>query len=173
VSTNAVDPQTQASAPAPSISFNSADQISGNLSAWAASWNKQEFNQGAPKPGGGVPGNTMGSPVGSYDPVTGAFTIIWASQIVGGPFNNFTGVWHLQGTFVSANGTVGSVVYNTSITDPALQSGTTPLAFTGMSPWPLRAGLALVFIGTLLLVIDRRLRLRGLARASSIESDRH
>jgi hypothetical protein len=160
VSTNAVDPQTNSSAPAPSVSFNSADQLSGNLSAWAASWNKQEFNQGAPKPGGAVPGNTMGSPVGSYNPVTGAFTLIWASQIVGGPFNNFTGVWHLQGTFVSTDGTVGSVVTSTSSTgDPANGDS---LAFTGMSPWPLRIGVTFVILGTLLLVIDRRLRMRGL-----------
>jgi hypothetical protein len=163
VSTNAVDPQTGSSAPAPSVSFNSADQLSGNLSAWAASWNKQEFNQGAPKPGGGVPGNTMASPVGSYNPVTGAFTLIWASQIVGGPFNNFTGVWHLQGTFVSANGTIGSEVAAT--TEGSTTAGGTGLAYTGQSPWLWRTGLALVLFGSLLVLTSRSFRIR---RASVI-----
>src|SRR4051794_36460481 len=39
---------------------------------------------------------------GTYDPSSRKFTLDWKSRIVGGPFNGFTGVWHLAGTFVSA-----------------------------------------------------------------------
>jgi len=36
---------------------------------------------------------------GTYDSKTKKFVLEWASQIVGGPFNDFTGVWHFEGTF--------------------------------------------------------------------------
>jgi hypothetical protein len=36
---------------------------------------------------------------GTYNAKTGAYTIDWSSQIIGGPFDGFTGVWHLEGTF--------------------------------------------------------------------------
>jgi hypothetical protein len=36
---------------------------------------------------------------GLYEEKTHAFVLIWASQIQGGPFNGFSGYWHLQGTF--------------------------------------------------------------------------
>ena len=97
VSTNQKDPQTASSAPLPSIEFKDG-HLSGNLSAFAASWNNQHFNQGSPKPDGSKPGLTSG-PTGTYDPGTKKFALEWTSQIVGGPFNNFTGVWHFQGTF--------------------------------------------------------------------------
>ena len=62
-------------------------KLSGDLSAFAATWNKQAFNQGAPKPGGATPGGTA-RPSGTYDPTTRAFSVTWSSQIVGGPFNS-------------------------------------------------------------------------------------
>ena len=37
---------------------------------------------------------------GTYDAKTGKFVLEWTSLIQGGPFNQFTGVWHLEGTFV-------------------------------------------------------------------------
>ena len=61
-------------------------------------WNGQQFNQGAPKPDGSSPGITV-APKGTYDPATGKYVLEWASQIVGGPFDGYTGVWHLEGTF--------------------------------------------------------------------------
>ena len=65
----------------------------------SASWNNEYFNQGSPKPNGTRPGLT--TPVsGSYDAATNAFVLTWSSQVVGGPFNGFTGYWHLVGTFV-------------------------------------------------------------------------
>jgi hypothetical protein len=98
IATNAVDPQTRQKVPAPSITVQDG-AISGQMTAWSASWNKLYFNQGSPKPDGSRPGIT--SPVtGTYDSATHAFVITWASQIVGGPFNGFAGYWHLQGTFV-------------------------------------------------------------------------
>lgn len=96
-STNEKDPQTGDSTTVPTVTADGGT-LAGDLSAFAASWNGQHFNQGAPKPGGEMPGLTSG-PTGTYDEATGAFTLEWSSQIVGGPFNNFTGIWRLEGTF--------------------------------------------------------------------------
>jgi hypothetical protein len=65
-----------------------------NVSGWTAEWNKQYFNQGAPKPNG------SGSPAtGTYSSKTKRFVIEWRSAVVGGPFNGYTGFWHLEGKF--------------------------------------------------------------------------
>ncbi|MFB7723247.1 hypothetical protein [Nocardia sp. NPDC056100] len=125
ISTNALDPQTQRRVPPPTVT-NDNGKLTADLSSWAASWNDQEFNQGAPKPpekqGPQVAGAEQvqrawdwvaqrwfdrpsssaaqgPSATGTYDPKTRAFALQWTSLIVGGPFNGFTGVWHLQGTF--------------------------------------------------------------------------
>jgi hypothetical protein len=101
ISTNGVDPQTKKKVSAPTIRVDNAGKLSGQISAWSAAWNNLYFNQGSPKPDGSSPGLT--SPVtGTYDAKTHAFVLTWASQVVGGPFNGFTGYWHLQGTFVPA-----------------------------------------------------------------------
>ena len=97
-STNPKDPQTGTNVPAPSITHDGAGHLSGDLRAFAAAYQRQHFNQGAPKPDGSTPGATA-LPGGTYDPATKKFTIEWASTIVGGPFNNFTGKWHFTGTF--------------------------------------------------------------------------
>ncbi|WP_327139228.1 hypothetical protein [Nocardia sp. NBC_01327] len=124
-STNAVDPQTQRAVPPPTVT-DTDGKLTADLSAWAASWNDQEFNQGAPKPpekqGAQVAGAEQvqkawdwvaqrwfdrpssdaaqgPSATGTYDPKTRAFTLQWTSLIVGGPFNGFTGVWHLEGVY--------------------------------------------------------------------------
>ncbi|HWB67721.1 MAG TPA: hypothetical protein VG708_12940 [Mycobacteriales bacterium] len=100
IETNRVDPQTHHAVPPPRI-VDTAGKLSGQVEAWSASWNNQYFNQGSPKPDGSRPGLTL--PVrGTYDARTGAFVLTWASQVVGGPFNGFTGYWHLQGHFVAA-----------------------------------------------------------------------
>jgi hypothetical protein len=121
-STNPTDPQTTTRVSTPTISVVNG-KLTGDLRAFAASWNRQEFNQGAPKPDGSSPGNTS-APTGSYNSATGAFTLEWASQIQGGPFNNFTGLWHFEGTFTPAQD-------RTSTTSPASQSSTNPPAATG------------------------------------------
>ncbi|MCM6777841.1 hypothetical protein NDR87_30575 [Nocardia sp. CDC159] len=128
ISTNPVDPQTGRKVPPPTV-VNNGGKLTADLSAWAASWNDQEFNQGAPKPpekdGPQVAGTEQVQRVwdwvaqkwfdqpksdapqgpaatGSYDPQTRRFTLQWTSLIVGGPFNGFTGVWHLEGVFEPA-----------------------------------------------------------------------
>ncbi|WP_069167986.1 hypothetical protein [Nocardia altamirensis] len=125
ISTNPVDPQTQRRVPPPSV-IDDGGTLTANLSSWAASWNDQEFNQGAPKPPEKQDAQVAGaeqvqkvwdwvakqwfdkpssdaaqgpSATGSYDAKSRKFTLQWTSLIVGGPFNGFTGVWHLEGVF--------------------------------------------------------------------------
>jgi hypothetical protein len=95
-STNQTDPQTQSGTALPTINRYGND-LSGDLSAFAVTWNNQFFNQGAPKPGGDLPGNT--TPVKGTIDGNGNFTLTWTSLIVSGPFDGFTGLWHLQGHF--------------------------------------------------------------------------
>lgn len=98
--TAATDAQTGQHDPLPAISNNDG-KLSGQLTAWVAQWNGQSFNQGSPKPDGSLP--PPSTPLtGGYDESTKRFTLDWRSRIVGGPFNGFTGVWHLAGTFVPA-----------------------------------------------------------------------
>ncbi len=100
IATNENDPQTGLKVPAPAISVKKG-KLSGRVEAWSAWWNKTYFNQGSPKPGGSDPGLT--APLsGTYNSKTHAFVITWTSQVVGGPFNGFTGFWHLTGTFSPA-----------------------------------------------------------------------
>ncbi|WP_420832012.1 hypothetical protein [Nocardia huaxiensis] len=123
ISTNPTDPQTQRAVPPPTVT-NDNGKLTADLSSWAASWNDQEFNQGAPKPPEKAGAQVAGaeqfqrvydwvanrwfdqpkadaaqgpSATGTYNPETRAFTLQWTSLIVGGPFNGFTGVWHLEG----------------------------------------------------------------------------
>lgn len=98
IATSKVDPQTQLKVPPPTVR-QSGSTLSGQLTAWAAAWNKLYFNQGSPKPGGTYPGLTV-KVSGTYNAKTRAFVLTWASAVVGGPFNGFTGAWHLAGTFV-------------------------------------------------------------------------
>jgi hypothetical protein len=98
--TNATDVQTGQPDPIPQV-YDDNGTLSGQITAWAAQWNGQSFNQGTPKPDGTSPGATTALS-GTYDAATGAFTLTWRSQIVGGPFDGFSGVWHLAGTFVPA-----------------------------------------------------------------------
>ena len=125
ISTNEVDPQTKTEVPPPTVYLKDG-KLTADLAAWAASWNKQNFNQGAPKPVSSTgakadgqqqvekvfdfvsrkylaaapkPTVTGSGATGTYDPKTGAFTLQWTSLIAGGPFNGFTGLWHLEGVF--------------------------------------------------------------------------
>jgi hypothetical protein len=100
IATNKTDPQSGKTVPPISIT-NKGGTLSGQTQAWSASWNKLYFNQGSPKPGGALPGLTKYL-TGTYDASTRAFVVTWTSQVVGGPFNGFTGSWHLTGTFVPA-----------------------------------------------------------------------
>jgi hypothetical protein len=96
--TGSTDAQTGAKDPVPQVKLNGST-LSGEVSAWDAQWNGQSFNQGTPKPDGRTPAPT--TPLsGTYNAATKHFTLQWKSLIVGGPFNGFTGLWHLEGTFV-------------------------------------------------------------------------
>ena len=94
------DPVSGRSLPAPSIKVRNG-RLSGQITAYTAVWNKLSFNQGSPKPDGGRPGETSALK-GTYNARTQAFTLEWSSAIVGGPFDGFTGFWHLEGRFTPA-----------------------------------------------------------------------
>jgi hypothetical protein len=101
ISTAPTDAQSGTADVVPSLSVT-GNRVTGNFSAWTAEWNSIYFNQGSPKPGNTYPGLTR--PVtGTYDKKTKAYQIIWYSLIVGGPFNGFTGYWHLQGTLLPSS----------------------------------------------------------------------
>jgi hypothetical protein len=97
ISTNSSDPQTGTKVPPPTIKVRNGT-LSGQVAAWSAAWNKLYFNQGSPKPDGTSPGLTQ-AVTGTYNAKTRAFVLTWASAVVGGPFNGFTGFWHLSGKF--------------------------------------------------------------------------
>lgn len=105
-------------------------KLSGDVAAFDATWNKQAFNQGSPKPDGSRPGNTSPA-TGTYDAATGAYSLTWTSQIVGGPFNNFTGYWHLEGTFAPAASGGAAALSGTTATTKA---ATAPAAVTDGGP---------------------------------------
>lgn len=125
ISTNEIDPQTKTKVPPPTV-FVKDGKLTADLSSWAASWNHQNFNQGAPKPVTSTQAQAAGQQqtervfdwvsqkwlaaapkasatgagaTGTYDAATKRFVLQWTSYIVGGPFNGFTGVWHLEGVF--------------------------------------------------------------------------
>lgn len=100
LSSNETDPVSGAAVTAPSIVFNGVGTLSGDVSALSVAWNGQQFNQGSPKPHGSRPGLTTDL-TGTYDAATGRFVIEWVSQIVGGPFDGFSGIWHLEGVFTA------------------------------------------------------------------------
>ena len=101
LSTNEADPASGTAVAAPSLSVAADGTLTGDLRALSVAWNGQQFNQGAPKLDGSAPGLT--TPVtGTYDADTGRYTLTWVSQIVGGPFDGFSGVWYLEGVFTPA-----------------------------------------------------------------------
>jgi len=100
IATNPTDPQTGLAVPRPVVKVKNG-KLSGQVEAWGADWNNLHFNQGSPKPDGTKPGLTQ-AVSGTYNAKTHAFVLIWASVVVGGPFNGFTGYWHLQGRFKPA-----------------------------------------------------------------------
>jgi hypothetical protein len=126
--TEPVDPQTHTKVSAPTVT-NNGGRLSGDLRSFAVTWNNQNFNQGSPKPDGTYPGDTS-RPTGTYNAATGAFTLNWTSQVVGGPFDKFTGKWHLVGRFVPA---AGSTPTNTSTTHSSHHGSTSGSATTTTS----------------------------------------
>jgi hypothetical protein len=93
VATLKVDPQSKKTVSVTSARV-SGRRLTVNVPGFTAEWNKQYFNQGAPKPDG------SGSPAtGTYNAKTKRYVLTWTSKIHGGAFNGFSGYWHLEGTF--------------------------------------------------------------------------
>jgi hypothetical protein len=93
VATLKTDPQSKKTSAVTSATV-SGRRLTIRTPGYTAEWNGQFFNQGAPKPDG------SGSPAtGAYNAKTKHFVVTWKSRISGGPFNGFTGFWHLEGTF--------------------------------------------------------------------------
>lgn len=67
----------------------SGKRLSGDLRGFTAAWNKQNFSQGSSRVSG------------RYNSRTRRYVLTWKSRVRGGPFNGFTGTWHLEGTFRS------------------------------------------------------------------------
>ena len=83
----------------PGVTVSATDGVlSGQTTGFTAYYGGEPFNQGAPKPEGETVGLTT-DPTGTIDAETGAYILEWQSQISGGAFNEFTGIWHLEGTF--------------------------------------------------------------------------
>jgi hypothetical protein len=93
VATLRQDPQTKNTTAVTSASVDGR-RLTVRLPGYTAEWNKQYFNQGAPKPDG-----TGAAATGTYNAKTKHFVLTWTSKISGGPFNGFSGFWHLEGTF--------------------------------------------------------------------------
>ena len=79
-------------------------------------------------------------------PATRRFTLDWASQVQGGPFDKFTGKWHLEGVFVPAPGTTsgaggtGTTAPGSSPQRGATGTGTSPGVGTSSTVQPQGAG---------------------------------
>mgnify|MGYP000601396485 CR=1 FL=1 len=161
-STNATDPQAGRSVPVPEIRVDAQGNLSGDTSAYSTAWNNEHFNQGSPKPDGSKPGSTSG-PTGTYDKATGRYVLEWTSTIQGGPFNNFTGTWHLEGTFEKgdppARSTTNSSTASGAGSDPATAGGQS-LPNTG-SPFGGPLPTILVGLGSLGFMLEMVLRRRN------------
>jgi hypothetical protein len=64
----------------------SGSTIEARLRHLYAQWNRQTFLQGA-------------IVFGTYNSRTGHYSMSWQVKVHGGPFDGYTGHWHLQGTF--------------------------------------------------------------------------
>jgi hypothetical protein len=93
VATLQQDPQSKKTVAVTSAGV-SGRRLTVRIPGFTAEWNKQYFNQGAPKPDG-----SGAAARGTYNPRTRHFVLTWTSKISGGPFNGYSGLWHLEGTF--------------------------------------------------------------------------
>ena len=128
VATQGPDKQSGAAVEAPTVT-RSGGKLTGKISSFQAFYNGAYYNQGAPKPGGGTPGRTTAGMSGTYDSGSGAFVLEWRSTITGGAFSNFTGVWHLAGTYKAA--ATGAPSSGTSPSGSTTTAGTTAGATAG------------------------------------------
>jgi hypothetical protein len=98
IGTNPVSYQSGLSFPAPtgdiSNCMNNVCTLSLELSSFEVEWNGTAFQQG-PRPNNTQP---FVMATGTFDQSTNHYDVTWSSQILGGPFNNVTASWHLEGT---------------------------------------------------------------------------
>jgi hypothetical protein len=73
--------------------------LTASLESLFLAWNGDWFEQGSPHPHG-YRGNTSKA-LGTINLKTGRFMLTWNSEVEGGPFDGTTGVWHLEGFFVT------------------------------------------------------------------------
>lgn len=98
--TNPIGYQSGDPHPVPTASYDpgscvgSVCTLSITLDAWEVMWNGTAFEQG-PRP---VSSGPFVPAVGTLDLATNTYSVTWASQIKGGPFNGISGYWHLSGT---------------------------------------------------------------------------
>jgi hypothetical protein len=97
IATDKRDPVSGIAVPAPSI-VDAKGKLTGQVAAWSIAWKKMFMNQGSLKPGQSLR-RTHSTLSGIYNRSTRAFVLMWTSPVVGGPFDGFTGYWHLEGTF--------------------------------------------------------------------------
>jgi hypothetical protein len=64
----------------------SGNKLTASIRHLYAQWNKQTFLQG-------------NIAYGTYNSHTHAYSLSWHTEVNGGPFDGYTGYWHLQGTF--------------------------------------------------------------------------
>lgn len=80
------------------VAVGSDGVLSANVSGFTAYYGGGTFNQGAPKADG-----TGIQPTGVIESPSGNYTLNWVSEIKGGSFDGFIGVWHLEGTFTPSS----------------------------------------------------------------------
>jgi hypothetical protein len=164
----------------PVINVDAAGKLSGDVRAFAAAWQSQHFNQGSPKPDGSNPGQT--APLtGTFDSATRKFSLEWTTTIKSStgasPFENFTGRWHLEGTFEGAlpaaatasaagtsGGTTSAAAGGTSTSPSSSQAVSTRTAGAPTAtprtgpPWPAGLPVSLLGLGLLGRWVSRRAR---------------
>jgi len=93
VGTNPLSYQNGSANPAPTATVAEDGTLSVDMSSWEVFWNGTAFQQGprVSAEEGFIPA------MGFYDSATGAYSLDWSSLIVGGPFANVVGYWHLEG----------------------------------------------------------------------------
>ena len=100
VGTNPISYQSGNGHPAPSAEITncvgSICTLSLQLESWEVMWNGSAFEQG-PRP---VNTGPFTLATGTFDQSNNHYSVLWASQINGGPFNGVTTRWYLEGVLV-------------------------------------------------------------------------
>ena len=120
MSTNAKDLQSGEATRVPALHADGG-KLAGTSPPWMRRGTSSRSTRARPSRTARSPGNTT-APTGTYNAATGRYSLTWTSQIVGGPFDKFTGLWHLEGTFVPAG------AGRTATTARSSTAGTTPTA---------------------------------------------